>query len=119
MKIAIVKIRNVRDEMLFLLRAKKPFGWCFPGGKIDESDASSADAASRELFEETGIYIHPDSLIYEMSSLTASGKEVDIFVAKIEDDPKIKIAKSEHLNYRWMKDIPDDLVLAGNARNFI
>lgn len=119
MKIAIVKVFNSKNEMLFLLRAKKPFGWCFPGGKIDEKDLTSAAAASRELFEETGMYIHQDLLTYEMSSLTATGKEVDIFVARIDDEPKIKLSKSEHLNYRWMKEVTDDLILAGNARNFI
>ena len=53
--IAIVT-RDVRPEVLLIRRKNKPFAgsWALPGGFVDENERL-ADAARRELREETGI----------------------------------------------------------------
>lgn len=53
------------DEILMIQRQKgKPFplSWAIPTGKLDNHE-SSAQAASRELFEEVGIQASPEALI--------------------------------------------------------
>lgn len=52
-------IKNGQLEILFEVRSAKltwqPGEVCFPGGKIDKSDATPVDAAVRETMEELGI----------------------------------------------------------------
>ncbi|MCL1991162.1 MAG: CoA pyrophosphatase [Defluviitaleaceae bacterium] len=49
-------------HVLFEVRAKhlqrQPGDICFPGGKVDETDATFKDAAIRETFEELGVAPH-------------------------------------------------------------
>lgn len=53
--IAIVT-RETRPRVLLIRRLKKPFAgtWALPGGFVDENERL-ADAARRELLEETGV----------------------------------------------------------------
>jgi 8-oxo-dGTP pyrophosphatase MutT (NUDIX family) len=61
-------------EVLMLRRnSKLAFGgmWVFPGGRVDEADRATGDdevswaraAAVREVAEETGLAVHPDTLV--------------------------------------------------------
>lgn len=65
------------DKYLAVSRRNDTTQWGFPGGKVDEYESPSV-AASRELWEETGICVNPRSLIPIYSGL-ATG-EVDYWV---------------------------------------
>ena len=68
----------------------------FPGGRVDDSDASVVHAALRELQEETGI---PEMLVRPMGVLppmaTISGYQVVPVVAEIESDHRIEMNPRE------------------------
>ncbi len=46
-------------EILLIQRKKQPYAgqWALPGGKLDEQDATLADAVFRECWEETGVVL--------------------------------------------------------------
>ena len=54
-----------QDCVLFTGRnatLERPARWFLPGGGIDQGEAM-AEAAARELFEETGLHVEPDELV--------------------------------------------------------
>jgi len=55
--------KNNENQLLLIQRKKEPFAnfWAFPGGFVEEGE-SCEEAASRELWEETGIKIQPNTL---------------------------------------------------------
>jgi ADP-ribose pyrophosphatase YjhB (NUDIX family) len=55
-KVAVLAVTFRGDEVILVQRKKEPQkgSWGFPGGSV-ELDESLADAAIRELFEETGV----------------------------------------------------------------
>ncbi len=119
MKYVVTKIINEKEEILFLLRAVKPFGWCFPGGKIDPEDKSLIDAAWREVKEETGIDLDKEQMKFWRDGLTYKGEKVRVYEIVLDHTPIVKTNLRESLSYRWIKGIPEDLIFAGNTHTFI
>lgn len=60
-----VVLKNKNRFLLIQRSINDKFGgtWCFPGGKIDPDDNTPADAAARELKEETNIDGHNFKLL--------------------------------------------------------
>lgn len=98
---AVAKITNAKGEILFLLRAKKPYGLCLPGGKIDAGETSE-QACIREVFEETGIVLANDQLKFVKNVESYNGTPVAIFEVTLDHSPKILINPAEHHNERWL-----------------
>ncbi len=63
------------DQILMIRRAKEPFlgMLAFPGGHVEEGEELAA-AAVRELEEEVGIVLDPQSLTY-LIELSAAGRD--------------------------------------------
>ncbi len=83
----------------------RPGGLDFPGGEIEHGEDVLAGAC-REIFEETGVQLAPDTL--QMIYTSTSDKETDnkvilrfLYLAKVSQNSPIKLSY-EHSNYEWM-----------------
>lgn len=101
-KSALNIIINEKGETLFLLRAKKPFGWGLVGGKLDEGE-DAMTACLRETFEETGIKLEASQVRLVGEDVSANGTPLTVFETILDHTPEVKISKREHLSARWMK----------------
>lgn len=65
-----------QTAVLLIKRAKPPFmdRLVLPGGHVDATDMSFAQAAARELFEEVGLKVAPEALSFLMK-LDAPGRD--------------------------------------------
>lgn len=57
-----VSVALIENQKILLVQRKDNSSWSIPGGKIELGE-SVADAAKREIWEETGYYITIDKLI--------------------------------------------------------
>ena len=101
-KFSTVAVIN-RDKKILLLKRGptapyNPNNYCFPGGTVEENE-SLEDAASRELYEETGIVLDNNSL-EKMVIVYPSGYKKIIFVTEIHD--AVVTLNYEHTDYVWV-----------------
>lgn len=99
--------------------------WDLPKGKLEPGE-SYEQAAVREVFEETGLTVHPipnfSQAIYycfrDQNGLLVD-KEVIFFVGELEKDEAIVISR-EHQGYAWLEIGPSLQKLTyNNARNLL
>jgi 8-oxo-dGTP pyrophosphatase MutT (NUDIX family) len=115
---AVLIIKRAKGDYLFLLRATKPHGLCFPGGKFDpEKDKDMADTAVRETREEIGWGFDKNDITFLGQLPSVDGTSVDIFYVEIGNIENVIINKAEHLAFHWLKDL-DGRVGAGNTQKF-
>ena len=120
-KTVLVIINNEKGETLFLLRAKRPFGWALPGGKVNDGETLK-EGLIREVFEETGIDISSCEIIFVKSDISVTDVPVEIYSINLDHTPVVTINKKEHLNKKWIDTNGLSLyrlVLAGNTKSFI
>ena len=80
-KILVSCIAHWQDRALWMRRARAPRQglWSIPSGFMEQGETLSA-AASRELFEETGVVIRPEALsLYIIGSITAISEVYVVF----------------------------------------
>lgn len=89
------------DAVLILERSPARGGyWNLVAGGV-ETGETPADAATRELTEETGLEVHVRALPLELSYETLSGRvRLDAFVADAPLDWE-PVLDEEHVSYRW------------------
>jgi 8-oxo-dGTP pyrophosphatase MutT (NUDIX family) len=89
--------------------------WVFPGGKVDPVDEGSEDldelgiarrAAIREVFEETGVHVAPETLQVYSHWTTPDHMPKRFatwfFVAVVAADTVVRIDESEIVDFRWV-----------------
>lgn len=95
----------VRMGRRFLLTQEKKYGesWSIPGGRVEMGE-SLANAAVREVLEETGVPIHLDGVLRVEHEATGSGARVRvIFVGSPTDDTAPKhVPDEESLGAAWL-----------------
>lgn len=101
-KFSTVAVIN-RDKKILLLKRGStapynPNNYCFPGGTVEKNE-SLEDAASRELYEETGIVVDNNNL-EKMVIVYPSGYKKIIFVTKVYD-AEVRL-NYEHTEYAWV-----------------
>jgi len=93
------------NKILILRRAnymkKFPGCWGLPGGSYEESDNTIENAATRELMEETGIYVHANEM-KELDQITHDNGAVSyVLVCHLIDEPVVHISR-EHQKFSWI-----------------
>jgi dATP pyrophosphohydrolase len=115
----LVVIYKLNGDVLLIERADRNQFWQSVTGSLDAPDEALAQAASREVFEETGISIEklpPESLQnmhhqieYEIypawrfryaPGITRNTEHW--FSLKVPDDIQIQLAPREHIAYQWL-----------------
>jgi dATP pyrophosphohydrolase len=115
----LVVIYKLNGDVLLIERADRNQFWQSVTGSLDAPDEALAQAASREVFEETGILIEllpPESLQnmhhqieYEIypawrfryaPGVTRNTEHW--FSLKVPDDIQIRLAPREHVAYQWL-----------------
>jgi len=104
-------IEHNGDILMIKRHPSKPEGntWAVPSGKVDSGETES-EAIVREVFEETGLDIIPENLIFvERSYVRFSTFDFMYiffrYVLECDDKPNIILSESEHTEYKWITPI--------------
>jgi 8-oxo-dGTP diphosphatase len=110
---AVVATREERPRVLLIRRKKDPFAgkWALPGGFVDENERL-ADAARRELEEETGAKVSELEQLYTAGDpgRDPRGWTVSVaFLARVEPDAiKAKAADdAEEVGWFALDELPE------------
>ena len=105
-KVAVIK----NDGQILLLRrsptdTRRPGEWDFPGGRVDPGE-TPLQAAVRELQEEAGMSVLPDSLalLYvgtEFEDSKTNNVHRYLYLTRLDDAPDI-ILSFEHDDCKWV-----------------
>lgn len=89
--------------------------WMFPGGRMEEEDATLEGGLRREVKEETGITNFEIGEMFHLA-LSPSGETVLLtYKATVENEPTI-ILSNEHLDYAWVdRDTIDNYILSHDS----
>ncbi|WP_372967980.1 NUDIX hydrolase [Microbacterium sp.] len=104
---AIVFDRSLTRTLL-VFHGKGRF-WVQPGGHLEPGDASIADAALRELREETGVVVSAlaEPLVYDLdhhalsSAFGRCASHLDIGMAVVADEDAALVVSAESEDVRW------------------
>lgn len=100
---------HYQDKILLLHRQdSKAEGnrWGIPGGKLDHKE-DLAEEVIREIFEETGLHLHPEKVHY-IGKFYIRVKNFDFeyhmfdYLEPIPNPGEIKINFNEHKGFTWM-----------------
>lgn len=98
-----------RDGRILMLHRQdaKPQGntWSMPAGKVDPGDPSFEAALAREIREELGIGVDPESLERCASYFVRHDGydfEYHVYSLALSEAPDIELNLSEHKAFRWM-----------------
>ena len=117
-------------RVLLIQRGNPPFagGWALPGGFVEQGE-QVAEAAPRELAEETGLKVDPGSLellgVYDTPGRDPRGWTVSVvYVARVPAESTVTGA-DDASDARWFKleELPelafDHAVIVADARAFV
>lgn len=114
----LVVIHNSDLEVLLLERADRPDFWQSVTGSLDAQDETPAQAAAREVFEETGIEVaRPDAQLRDLEHQIqfeifghwrhryAPGVTHNTehwFALEVPRGTEVQLHAREHLRYMWL-----------------
>jgi 8-oxo-dGTP diphosphatase len=91
------------DRILILRRSASdkdsPFVWGFPGGGVDKGE-SFIEGASRELWEETDLFIPPSHLCY-IGTWPKKKRDFHVYVGTAPPF-HVKLLDGEHDDFAWI-----------------
>lgn len=118
-----VVFRKAEEKMeILLIRHKNGGHWAFPKGHV-EHEETEIETAQREIWEETGLQVEPDTGFRETVTFSPKPnvmKDVVYFAAEAEPDAVLKAQEEELLDIRWEK--PEEalrLVTYENDKNVL
>lgn len=79
---AVVLLLTRGTDILALTRRERVHDLHLPGGKVEPEDHDEAHAATRELAEETGIYLHHEQLRPLCSFVAHTGRPCQAFTTE-------------------------------------
>jgi len=75
--------------------------WGFPKG-LRNKDETTATAAIRELYEETGIMVEKNQFVFEINiTRKKCNEKLTLYIVNFDEQPKIKLQESELSEYKW------------------
>lgn len=115
----LVVIYKPNRDVLLIERADRSGFWQSVTGSLDAPDENLASAATREVFEETGISVNqlPEGALQNMHHQIeyeiypewrfrypqgVSRNTEHWFALEVPDDIQIKLAPREHVAYEWL-----------------
>ena len=108
----------VIDEGRVLLTKREDFEvWCIPGGMVEDGE-SVAQAATREIEEETGLSVELTSLVGIYSKLSSLGDVHSVLFRgqKIAGDLTTQEGETLEFGYFGVDDLPEDMLYGQRQR---
>ena len=101
---SMVIIFDDESKVLLLKRSQKVDSyqgmWGFPGGKIEDGE-SPAEAAAREVLEETSLKVYQKDLVYVFTMTKKPAKDIMFFLTtKWRGTPKVDWESDE---FKWFE----------------
>lgn len=97
-------VNGLRQYFLLLNKKNNAQGhWGFPKGHIEGTE-NEFETATREVFEETGLYIifcGTDRVVSHYSPKPGVEKDAVYFLATIRNNQNVKLQKEEVADYKW------------------
>lgn len=114
----LVVIHTADLQVLLIERADKPGFWQSVTGSLDEVGEPLLAAATRELFEETGIVADGEHIVlrdWQLSNIYTiypvwrhryapgvTENTEHVFSVQVPREIEVKLAPREHINYVWL-----------------
>ena len=112
-----VSVAVIRDGKILLTRREDFEIWCLPGGIVDDNE-SLAEAAVREVREETGAEVELSSLVGIYSRLGGMRDEHAVIFRGVQTGGELRIQNGEtsDVAYFPFDHLPDEILLGHKRR---
>jgi ADP-ribose pyrophosphatase YjhB (NUDIX family) len=112
-----VSVAVIRDEEILLTKREDFEIWCLPGGIVDENE-SLAEAAIREVREETGVGVELNYLVGIYSRLGGMRDEHAVIFRGTQTGGELRIQNGETIEVAYFPfdRLPDEILIGHKRR---